>query len=137
MSDTHSPVGAIAVTMRSEFSTEDGTLNVVISGTDVCAADVRQLVDDIAEAASKEGLAQVMCDATQVQNNLSFSDVLTLAKYAVGRAPTKGKFAVVCAPDEREKASFMETVVVHLGKSARVFSDKTTARAWLDGSPAL
>ena len=133
----HSPVGAIAVTMQCTFSTDNDTLSVVVSGTDVCAADVRRLVDDIAEAASRDGLLRVLCDATHLRHGLSFPDVLGIAKYAVHRAPVQGKFAVVCAPDDREKASFMETVVVHLGKSARVFSDATTARSWLDDSPAL
>jgi hypothetical protein len=137
MSDTHSPVGAIAVTMNCTFSTENGTLAVVVSGTDVCATDIRQLVDDIAEAASKGGVRRVLCDATQVRHCLSFSDILVIAKHAVQRAPARGRFAVVCSPDDTEKASFMETVVVNLGKSARVFSDTTAARAWLDGSPAL
>jgi hypothetical protein len=137
MSVIHSPVGAIAVTMHCTFSTDNGTLTVVVSGTDVCATDVRRLVDDIAEAASKDGLPRVMCDATHVRHCLSFSDILDIAKHAVHRAPGHGKFAVVCAADDREKASFMETVVVNLGKSARVFSDTTAARAWLDGSPAL
>ena len=124
------------MTMRCTFSTDDDTLTVVASGTDVCANDVRRLVDDIAEAAFRGGLNQVLCDATHIRHCLSFSDVLHIAKHAVGRAPVKGKFAVVCSPDDREKASFMEAVVVNLGRSARVFSDTAAARAWLDGSSA-
>ena len=123
------------MTMHWTFSTDNDTLAVVVSGTDVCATDVRRLVDDIAEATSKDGLLRVMCDATHVRHRLSFSDVLDIAKHAVHRAPVQGKFAVVCALDDREKASFVETVIVNLGKSARVFSDTTAARAWLDGSP--
>ena len=122
------------MTMHHTFSTYNDTLLVVVSGTDVCAADVRRLVDGIAEIASKRGLLRVLCDATDVTHSLSFADVLSIAKHAVRRAPVEGRFAVVCAPDNAEKASFMETVVVNLGKSARVFSDATAARAWLDGS---
>jgi hypothetical protein len=125
------------VTTHYTYSTDDGTLIVVVSGADVCADDVRRLVDVIAEAASKDGLHRVMCDAVHVRHCLSFNDVLCLAKHAVHRAPANGRFAVVCAPDDREKASFMETVVVNLGMSARVFSCTTAARAWLDGSPML
>jgi D-aminopeptidase len=123
--------------MKCTLSAENGTLVAVLSGTDVCARDVRQLVDDIAAAASKDGLRRVMCDATQVTHSLSFADILVIAKHAVQRAPAQGQFAVVCSPDDRERASFMETVVIHLGKSARVFADTAAARAWLDGSPAL
>jgi hypothetical protein len=123
--------------MYHTFSTDDDTLIAVVSGTGVCAADLCRLVDDIAEAASNDGLRRVLCDATHVQHLLSFSDVLDIAKHAVHRSPAQGKFAVVCALDDREKASFMETVVVNLGRSARVFSDTTTARTWLDGSPVF
>ena len=125
------------MTMHCALSTQNDSLIVVASGTDACADDVRQLVDDIAEAATKHGLVRVMCDATDVRHCLSFSDILELVKHAVGRAPVHGKFAVVCTPDDREKASFMETVVLHRGKSARVFSSTTAAMAWLDGSPVL
>jgi hypothetical protein len=137
MSVIHSPAGAIAVTMHCTFSIDKDTLVVVVSGTDICVTDVGRLVDDIAEAASKDGLTRVMCDATRVRHCLSFADVLVTAKHAVHRSPGHGKFAVVCALDDREKASFMESVVVNLGKSARVFSDTAAARAWLDGSPVL
>jgi hypothetical protein len=137
MSDIHSPAGAIAVTMQRTFSTDNSTLTVVVSGSDVCATDVRQLVDDIAEAASRDRLNQVLCDVTDVHHRLSFSDILVIAKHAVGRSPAKGKFAVVCALEDREKASFMESVVANLGKSARVFSDATAAKAWLAGPGAL
>jgi hypothetical protein len=121
--------------MHCTYSTDDDTLIVVVSGTDVCAADVRRLVDDIAAVASEDGLQRVICDAVHVQHCLSFGDVLGLAKHGVHRAPAHGRFAVVCAPGDREKASFMETVVVNLGKSARVFTCAAAARAWLDGSP--
>jgi len=134
MSVIHSPVGAIVVTMFRTFSADDDTLTVVVSGTGVCAADIRLLVEDIERETSKHGLLQVMCDATGMEHTLNHLEVLALAKHAVSVVPVGGRLAIVYARDDREKASFMETVMVHLGKSMRVFSSAAAANAWLGAS---
>ena len=125
------------MTMDCTFSVDGETLTVVVSGTNVCSEDVRGLVDDITVEASKDGLLRVLCDAASVHHTLTHLEVLDVAKHAVRHVPSGGRLAVVHGRDDREKASFMETVIVHLGKPARVFSSPTAARTWLDSAPAL